>query len=354
MPQRFPRPVRTKPAITLVFALALGLTTSMAHADLAVGNYQSGNSAVVRFAGGAGGDVAPLTRLATNRDGVVLQSPLGLAYAADEDALYVADMLSQAVRVYPAAASGNVLPLRSLTASTLGQVQSLAVDGQHGELFLISNGCCLTAFDRNASGDAPYLRRVQSAAVAGSVTRLRSPSSLAYLPGSDEIAVLNYNPDPIAGSTNLLVFARTADGNSAPLRAIEGATTALGNAGGFVAHDAVNGELWVASQSTGPSGASWSLLAFADSASGNVAPLRRIAGLDTGLTNLGGLAVDPARGELLVTSNSGSGHVLVFDRTADGNAAPLRQLRGQNTGFNATYGLAVLPDDRLFAHGFQP
>ena len=82
-----------------------------------------------------------------------------------------------------------------------------------------------------------------------------------------------------------------------------------------------------------------SVLIFAPAASGNVGPLRSIAGAATGLNIPQGVAV--ARDGTIYVGNSSGKNVLVFAPGASGNAAPIRTLAGGKTGFTCPTGVAL-------------
>ena len=87
----------------------------------------------------------------------------------------------------------------------------------------------------------------------------------------EELFVTNGNTDSIT------VYARTANGNTSPLRAIQGAATGLnGPRGLFV--DTFNNELLVANDTNN------SITVYSLSANGNTAPLRTLLGAATGLS----------------------------------------------------------------------
>jgi len=138
----------------------------------------------------------------------------------------------------------------------------------------------------------------------------------------DELFVTN------GGGDSVTVYARTANGHTAPLRTISGAATGLNGATGL-AVDTVNNEL-VVSNIFGNS-----VTVYARTANGNVAPLRTISGAATGLNGPLGNAVDTVNNELAVANFvPGSSSVTVYGRTANGNVAPLRTLQGAATGLN--------------------
>jgi hypothetical protein len=119
----------------------------------------------------------------------------------------------------------------------------------------------------------------------------------------------------------ILTFAGSANGETAPVRVIQGSRTQL-EAPDRVAVDAVNNEIFV------PEGAK--VLVFDRMAVGNVAPKRVLEGSDAGA-----LAIDPVNNLLVVASGGGGGgrdnsetRFLVYDRTASGNAKPKWTIRG--------------------------
>jgi hypothetical protein len=83
---------------------------------------------------------------------------------------------------------------------------------------------------------------------------------------------------------------------------------------------------------------------FAAGATGNVAPIRTIAGTNAGLDGGNGfsfgLAISKTSGEIFV-SNPGSNAILGFAPTATGNVAPIQTIAGSATGLADPLGLAV-------------
>src|SRR5262249_52495591 len=82
-----------------------------------------------------------------------------------------------------------------------------------------------------------------------------------------------------------------------------------------------------------------SVMVYARTATGNAAPLRTISGDATGINQAVGVAVETFRNEILVANGQGS--IAVYDRTADGNVAPLRTVSGDTTGLSGPLCLAV-------------
>jgi hypothetical protein len=77
---------------------------------------------------------------------------------------------------------------------------------------------------------------------------------------------------------------------------------------------------------------------FAAGATGNVAPIRTIAGSKTGLSG-GALAVSKASGEIFVVA--GTNAIFGFAATASGNVAPIQTIAGSATQLSVPLGIAL-------------
>jgi DNA-binding beta-propeller fold protein YncE len=147
----------------------------------------------------------------------------------------------------------------------------------------------------------------------GDQTRLSMPEGVAVDAVHNEIFVTDYNTNSVT------VHSRTANGNTAPLRVLNGSLTGLNLPVG-VAVDTANNELYV-SNAYG----SGSITVYSRTASGNVAPTRTLAGNLTLLSGVQGIYYDQPNLELLAaTGSAGTGRILGFPRTASGNVAPSR------------------------------
>lgn len=334
-------------------ALALVLTGA-AQADILVGEYRGADAVgpLLRFGVEQSGDVAPRGVLTTDIAGQRLNSPLYAAYDGEDDVVFVSDFYGEAVRVYRASANGNVAPLRTLTTAYLGQPRQVAVDRANDEVLLPVMGCCIGVFDRYGSGDVGFPRRLIAwGGGSSSVTRLNSPVGVAVLP-NDEIVVADIAAANPGTRGVLLYFARTATGNTAPLRALEGPATQLGDYVAGVLYLAQTNELIVNAVEDGQS----RILVFPAGASGNTAPTRVIQG-SGGIESSTALAYDPDGDLIYLTAgaySSSNPRVLAFPRTAAGTLAPVRVLAGAATQIQQPYGLVAVPADRLFRDGFEP
>ena len=172
-------------------------------------------------------------------------------------------------------------------------------------------------FARSANGNVAPKRVIE-----GQATNLsRTMHGIAYDAIHDEIVI------PVALSGAVLVFKADASGEVPPLRAIQGTRTRLVRPH-TVAVDPVNNEILTADPSMR------AVVVFERLANGNVAPKRVISGPKTGLLDIVGLDVDPIRNVIVAASRKGNGDkvgIFVFDRLANGDVAPKRFIGGPNS-----------------------
>ncbi len=252
--------------------------------------------------------------------------------------------------IFPREARGNMSPSRELHTphGTFG----IAVDEQSEEMFLtVQHSNSVVAYRRMAVGEEKPLRTL-----AGPSTQLEDPHGITLDPKNGWLFVSNHgnarNPEggigPGGVSWGLLnatsdegteegnvpwgkfeppsitVYPLDADGNTAPLRIIEGPRTRL-NWPSHLYYDPDQQELFVANDADN------SILVFSGDASGNAAPIRVIQGPRTGIRNPTGVFVDTKNQELVV-SNMGNHTATVYPLDADGDVAPLRTIRAGPLG----------------------
>jgi len=322
--------------LSVVALLAAGLAARAA-GDILVTNGGASYS-VEAFHDGANGDVQPSPVIAGNSTDLNL--PDGLDVDPVHGEIYVPSDFGDRIDVFPIGATGDITPLRSIVGPHTGLHEPAAVfvDLVHDEIVVgnfnsssTNNGVgSVTVYPRAAGGDVAPLRTI-----VGPAAKLSYVSGLAADPATGEIFVTSQgNPGGV------LVFARTANGDVAPKRILSGSSTGLVNPYG-VTVDAARGELWV-SDRTG------AVSAFAETAGGNVAPLRRIAGSATLLGTGETLGVKVLNDHEIVVASPGNGgndysddSLLVFARTANGNVAPIRRINGPHTGISGPVGVAV-------------
>ena len=87
-------------------------------------------------------------------------------------------------------------------------------------------------------------------------------------------------------------------------------------------------------------------------AKGDVAPIRKIAGPQTGLNWPMGVDVDLERNEIAV-ANSGDSSIRIFRRTDAGDVAPVRVIKGARTGIHGPMGVAFdLKNDEIWVPNY--
>ena len=198
----------------------------------------------------------------------------------------------------------------------------------------------IAIFARLAKENTPYIRSIE-----GQKSLLgRTMHDFAYDAIHDEIVITS------ALAQAILTFRGGADGEEAPIRIIQGSKTGILGVGAVdkVTIDAEHGEYYITTPKQ-------EVLVFAREANGNVAPIRILKGPDTQLavgmqkdgifTGKGGnpsIRVDSIHNLLLVPSG---GKMLIFDRTASGNTKPRASIRGSGGTF-AVYA----PKGRLITH----
>jgi len=190
---------------------------------------------------------------------------------------------------------------------------------------------CRAGGDRGIEGAMKAQKRRIGAGVLGLILGCATLVGAGSCPPSagaqEELFVTN------AVGNSVTVYTRTASGNTAPLRTLQGPATGLNGPTGLVA-DLAHDELLVANAGNS------SVTVYTRTASGNTAPLRTLQGAATGLSGPVDVVVDLVHDELLVANLNGNS-VTVYTRTASGNTAPLRTLQGAATALNAPRGLVV-------------
>jgi hypothetical protein len=327
---------------------------------LLIGDFRETNGVgpVLRYEDSAAGAAAPTSAFYTNLAGGadVLHSAASLTYEPVENVVYAADFYGQSIRVYPAGASGNAAPLRTLNPPQLGQPIQIAISVAHEELIAVT-GYGVETYVRLASGSAAYPQRTLPLSITseGSRTRLNNPGGIILRPSSDEIAVPDYGQGVGGYFGVVLFFSRAVAGNSAPKRTLEGAQTLLGIAAFGIAFDKTHDEILVLSQDSSQYPYVYRISTFAGSASGNTAPLRSISGTNTLLGDIHAISYDDAA-ELIYVSEGGENgmpaRILAFARGANGDVAPDRVIVPNGSSFVLPQGITTVYAD-IFEDGFD-
>jgi 6-phosphogluconolactonase (cycloisomerase 2 family) len=287
----------------------------------------SAADSITVYAPDATGNVMPLRTISGPSTG--LNGPSSVV-VKDTGRLYVANFRSNSITVYEPGATGNATPSNTYTTS-LGGPEGLALDPA-GRLYVANsstNSITVYTFDS-------YGNLVQIGSISGTNTLLNGPTGVVgdsdgtlYVTNSGANSVTVYAPGAV-GAPGL------PSANVAPLRTLSGANTQLSFPHG-VSLD-VSHTLYVVNQGTG------SVTVYAPGAGGapgsaaaNVAPLRTLSGASTQLVLPVGLAMD-VYGTLYVSNNAnpfgGSDNSITVYSNATGNATPLRTITGSSTGLN--------------------
>jgi hypothetical protein len=276
--------------------------------------------------------------------GLYLDLPRGQVYAIYGDVPGV-------MHVFSRDQTGNVPPMRELQTGPELRGRGIAVDEKHQEMFLVSqHNSAVAVFRKAAAGEEAPIRLLQ-----GDRTGLANPHGIALDSTNDLLFLTNHGqvasrstegldltglkPNVPLGRKvavpgtgkflppSIAVHRRSASGDAAPVRLIQGPRTQLNWPAGIVV-DERRGELFVAND-TGNS-----ILVFRADASGDVPPVRVLKGPATSLASPVGLFLDTKNDELWV-ANYGNHALTVYTTNADGNTAPKRTIRTAPQGKEA-------------------
>ncbi|PYR57340.1 MAG: hypothetical protein DMF85_13975 [Acidobacteria bacterium] len=315
-------PIRTLQGNRTQLAWPMGITVDKPRSELLVANYAS--NSILIFPVTASGDAAPGRFIGGPHTGIV--GPVGVAVDTKRNEIWVANYGDHTAVVFDRLAAGDATPKRIIRNAPEGtpttgftNAAAAAYDPKREEV-LVPNCVSvprISTFARYTSGNVSPDRTIE-----GQQTHLsRTMHGLAFDAVHDEIIV------PVALSGAVLVFKGDARGNQMPVRIIQGSHTGLIRPQ-TVEVDPVNGEIVAADSS------SRAILVFDRLANGDVAPKRKIGGLKTDFRDIVGVAVDPVANVIIAANRSAGGPngLYMFDRLADGDVAPLRHIGGVNTG----------------------
>jgi 6-phosphogluconolactonase (cycloisomerase 2 family) len=264
--------------------------------------------------------------------------------------------------VFPWDAQGDVEPKQELFVPHRAYAMTINEEAQ--EIYVsVEYPPEIAVYKKDASGLAKPIRRI-----FGDHTGLKTPHGIALDLKNKLLFVVNWGHyvafdgspmvrgccrnlereigNPGTGRFDLpsiTVYPIDADGDTAPLRVIEGDRTRL-NWPGNLSVDQTTGDLYVAND------VDQSILVFTGMTfqRGNVPPARVIKGNLTGLNYPTGVFVDSMHQELWV-SNLGNASATVYPLKANGNLAPLRIIRSaptthQSMTFGRTAAVAYDPN----------
>lgn len=300
--------------------------------EIFAGNHRagpSGHATVASFPGAANGNVAPSSELFVNNPTAVVRDRQGN--------IYVASDTENQVQVYAPGTAGAAPRLRNIQGPNTGlhRPTGLAIDHQ-GNLYVAerggpTNASAVLKFAAEADGDVAPIGVIPSRmAVPGGTaavnTRLDIASGVA-IDYDGSIYVVTCPEQQRRGDSKLLRFDPGASGDVAPRTEVttgldEPQQVALG----------ADGSIYITNRGAAPC-----ITVHAAEPTTNAAPLRTITSAD--LAGPFGIALDTA-GRIFV-AEAGQQSVLVFDAGASGNVAPLRKIQGPATGLSQPTAVAV-------------
>jgi DNA-binding beta-propeller fold protein YncE len=273
---------------------------------------------------------------------------------------------NQIAKPVRAISAGQNTPEEKRNSKTNIEFQAgIYLDPANGDVYGVNNDShdTMVVFSRSARGNVPPTRElhIPHGAFGVAVDEDRQELYLA-----------------VQHDSALAVFRKSAGGEDAPIRLIQGEQTRLANPHG-IAFDARRGLLFVTNHGaysarsprdpSNPDPEFWptgrveavagsgrilpaAITVHEKAASGNARPVRVIEGPLTRLNWPAGIAVDSARGELYVANDAGES-ILVFDIDARGNVAPRRVLSGPRTGIKNPTAVALdLQNNELWVANF--
>ncbi|MBC5801185.1 MAG: hypothetical protein GIX03_05830 [Candidatus Eremiobacteraeota bacterium] len=213
-------PVRTISGSNTGLTGADGLFLN-ASGDLYVANcvtcFQSSGTAdaVLEFAPGANGNVAPIATLSGPNTG--LAGTTNLTFDAAGDLLTTSATGSPGILIFAPGATGNVAPTGTISGSNTGinGPECVVVDTT-GAIYVCNSGAnTITVYAAGSQGNVAPVRTL-----GGSNTLLAGPTQLAF-DAAGNMYVAN------SGSASLTVYAPGASGNQVPLFTVTGSSTGL-------------------------------------------------------------------------------------------------------------------------------
>src|SRR5205823_14441217 len=196
-----------------------------------------------------------------------------------------------------------------------------------GDIYSVASDTAdnMIVFSRDSKGDVPPVRRLK--------TPHRNFATAVDEEKGEVFITIQYPP-------KVVVYRKEASGDDKPLRVLEGEHTGLSDAHGM-AIDVKNKLLFVSNwgnasdYKTAGTGKFYppSITVYPLDANGDTAPMRVIQGPKTQLDWAAGMALDPDGGYLYVSNDLGNS-VLAFKEADNGDVAPSRVLRGRKTGLS--------------------
>jgi 6-phosphogluconolactonase (cycloisomerase 2 family) len=245
---------------------------------------------------------------------------------ASGDVYSVENDIGDVIVVFNHDDTGNVEPKTKLKVTH--RAFAMAIDNENQEMYVsVQYPPQVAVYRKGASGDEKPKRLL-----IGDKTRLSDAHGLAIDTKNKLLFINNWgniSDYRAAGSgrfepPSITVYPLNADGNTPPLRVIQGPKTTL-NWPGAMSIDPDTGDLYVANDM------SQSIAVFHSKDDGDVAPARQIKGRSTGISYPTGVFVD-AKNKEVWASNLGNSTATVYPLMANGDVPPLRVIRSAEEG----------------------
>jgi hypothetical protein len=297
--------------------------------------YVAGSGPVYGYNAASRGPVAPIREADPPNDPNAFWDPWSLALDRS-GSLYVQSFLSDATTFVFAPN-----PRRGVAPSRIFQLygpdsQGIGVDQNGYEYVLSGDACCFLAVGRpGAAGRASddyYVQPLRTISVG-----------FAYPPWPQAVTIADGTNPVVVVADSIQTYRGGAASGPNPIRVIAGSRTGLsGQLGITISPD--TGLLYVSSN-TGTS--TTHISEFTANATGNVRPVRVIAGPATGLQGrvITGIAVSPRTGQIYAMVKraqfGGPARIEVFGRLAHGDASPIATFTDRSGAFSNAEGLAI-------------
>ena len=236
--------------------------------------------------------------------------------AADENSqeLFISIQNPPAVIVWRKTAQGKEAPLRILEGDKTGlaDAHGIALDTKN-KLLYVGNRGTTSSIKPGMGFSAVPVSGEGNARIWLSPENWSDSYWARYVPGSGKF-----------GPPSINVYPLKANGNTPPVRVIQGPKTQL-NWPTHIHLDVAHQELYVTNPIDN------SILVFRATDNGDAAPIRVIKGPNTKINRPHGVYVDEGNQEVVV-ANFGNHTATVYRRTADGNTPPIRSIRSAPDG----------------------
>jgi len=245
---------------------------------------------------------------------------------ASGDIYSVENDIGDVIVVFDHDATGDIEPKRKLKVTH--RAFAMAIDESTKELFLsVQYPPQVAVYSKTASGNDKPIRLL-----IGDKTKLSDSHGLAIDTKNKLLFINNWgniSDYRVPGSgrfepPSITVYPLDADGDTPPLRVIQGPKTQM-DWPGAMSIDPATGDLYVANDM------GQSIIVFHSKDQGDLTPAKVIKGLKTHISYPTGVFVDAKNQELWVT-NLGNSSATVYPLNASGDVAPLRIIRSAEEG----------------------